>query len=75
MEASAWLVIELPNLNSWTDRIAPRIVGVRQTRPDNKMAVHITLDFDDDAFQPHVERMVESGLIQLRIETPGDEDE
>lgn len=62
MKCSAWLIIELGRGNQ------PRITRVRQSRPRNEMAVHLTLDIDPNTLQPHVEALVEAGMIQLEIE-------
>lgn len=69
MKASAWLLIELRKPKYGT-KLAPHIVGVRKHKPTNELAVHVTLDFAEGAFDPHVEAMVSYGLISLDIVDP-----
>lgn len=73
MKVSAWLVIEMRNRNNWSGRIDPVITKVRQTRPTNDMAVKITLDIEPEDLQPHVDALLESGYIVLRIEDPAED--
>jgi hypothetical protein len=70
MKVSAWLVIELTQRNSWSRDVTAKIAKVRQTRPLNELAVKITLDFDPNDLQPHVEALADAGLLSLVIEEP-----
>lgn len=70
LKASAWLTIELRERNNWSGQINPVITGVRQTRPVNKMAVKVTLEFLPEDLQPHIDRLIEAGHISLVIEDP-----
>ncbi len=54
MKTSAWLVIHLDARgNPFIDRV------VKQRRPRNEMAIHITLDIDMNEMQPHLEVLVD----------------
>ena len=54
MKTSAWLVIHLDGRgNPFIDRV------VKQRRPRNEMAIHITLDIDMNEMQPHLEMLVD----------------
>ena len=74
LRASAWLTIELRNKNNWSETIDPVITGARQTRPVDKMAVRVTLEFLPEDLQPHIDRLLDAGHISLVVEdTPEEE--
>jgi len=70
MKVSAWLVIELKDHPYYYGKIEPRIVKALQNRPKNQMAVKVTLEFEEEDLQPHVERLIDSGHVSLMIEEP-----
>ena len=68
MRVSAWLVIEITKGDyNWQDARRVKIARVRQTRPENEMAVKVTLDIDPAALQPAVEAAVEAGRIVFDV--------
>ncbi len=55
MKTSAWLVIHLDAQgNPFIDR------AVKQRRPRNEMAIHVTLDIDMAVLQPQLELLVDT---------------
>lgn len=75
LRASAWLTIELRDQNNWSGRIVPVISGARQTRPTNKMAVKVTLEFLPEDLQPHIDRLIDAGHISLVVEDAPEDEE
>jgi hypothetical protein len=71
--AKAWLTLELrPSRMGMFD---VKIVGVRQSRPLNQMAVFVRLDIGEDVLMPSAQALVEAGQIVLEIEDQEPEDE
>jgi len=74
MRVSAWLVIEIgKGSNNWRDERQVKITKVRQTRPENEMAVEVTLQIDPAVLQPAVEAAVQAGAIVFDVLSQDDE--
>ena len=75
MRVSAWLVIEIgKGSNNWRDERQVKITKVRQTRPENEMAVKVTLQIDPAMLQPAVEAAVQAGAIVFDVVSQDDTD-